>query len=169
MPTDRERTEAQVLARAHYWNANRMLRDLSRKGELNTVGLRVLIAAMRNACVAYHAGASWMVGASHGVAEAHARESARLRAEVERLTAERDEARSLADLLRDDVGAYAAFPWDGPDIAVCRTCGRGFDMSELDQVVAHEACGGRGPAARAATAIRGVALARGDEETPSDG
>lgn len=85
-----------------------------------------------------------------------------LQAKSARLLAERDEARSLANHLRYDLGAYAKFPWDGPDIAVCSTCGRGFDMSSFDEVAAHERCGDRGAAVRTATGIKGHKVVRED-------
>lgn len=89
MLTDSERTEARRVARLDYRAALVRLKY----GHVPQGGRVFWAERARNAWVAYHAGAPWMSGASQGVAEAHAREAARLRAEVERLTAERDKAR----------------------------------------------------------------------------
>lgn len=104
MPTDRERTEAQEWAAGDYLDAKYSVQfDAKRDGCIHDTS-RCYLAMMRNAWVAYHAGAPWMrhpaafqAGMDAAAKMLHG-ESARLRAEIKRLRAERDRLQDLASM-----------------------------------------------------------------------
>ena len=103
MPSDSNRSDVKE------WAASYAFRDAKqmRKAHLSAgeTGARIALSRMRNAFVAFHAGAPWMTGASRGVAEAYAQEAARLGAEVRRLRSAQREAaqrlRAMSDLPND--------------------------------------------------------------------
>lgn len=107
MPGDRERTEAQGWASSAYYESKLAVQfDAEREDCIHDTS-RCYLAMMRNAWVAYHAGAPWMHGPFAGAGYLMARN----------LGAEVDEVRAHAEHDRETLTPLEnAFEATGPDL-----------------------------------------------------